>query len=73
MYKIRWATTNGAWEKQSGLLRPIHFIGDDKLPFPLKPGRSWISIMTINSTVKDQGNGAWKAFFVVPNDPAPKP
>lgn len=73
MYKIRWATTNGAWEKQSGLLRPIHFIGDDKLPFPLKPGHSWISIMTINSTVKDQGNGAWKAFFVVPNDPAPKP
>lgn len=73
MYKIRWATTNRAWEKQTGLLRPIHFIGDDKLPFPLKPGRTWINIMTINSVIKDQGEGAWKAFFVVPNDPEPKP
>lgn len=70
-YKIRWATTNRAWEKQTGLQRPIHFIGDDKQPFPLKPGRTWISIMSINSVVKDQGKGAWKAFFVVPNDREP--
>jgi len=70
-YKIRWSTGNRAWEKQSGLLRPIHFIGDDKQPFPLKPGRTWIGIMTINSTVKDLGDGAWKAFFVMPNDPPP--
>jgi hypothetical protein len=70
-YKIRWSTGNRAWEKQSGLRRPIHFIGDDKQPFALKPGRTWIGIMTINSTVKDLGDGAWKAFFVMPNDPPP--
>ena len=71
MYKIRWATTNRAWEKQSGLRRPIHFVGDDKQSFPLKPGRTWIGIMTINSVMQNLGNGAWRAFFVVPNDPPP--
>jgi hypothetical protein len=69
MYKIRWATTNRAWEKQSGLLRPIHFVGDDKQSFPLKPGRTWIGIMTINSVMQNLGAGAWRAFFVVPSDP----
>jgi len=71
VYKIRWATTNGEWEKRSGLRRPIHFIGDDRQPFPLKPGRTWIGIMTINSVLQDLGGGAWKAFFVMPNDPPP--
>lgn len=71
MYKIRWATTNREWEKQTGLQRPIHFIGDDKQPFPLKPGRTWVSMMTLNSVVKDQGDGAWKALFAVPNDREP--
>ena len=71
MYKIRWATTNRAWEKQTGFQRPIHFIGDDKQPFPLKPGRTWISIMTLNSVVKEQNQGAWQALFAVPNDREP--
>ena len=73
MYKIRWATTHRAWEKQSGLQRPIYFIGDDKQPFPLKPGRTWINIMTINSIVKDLGKGAWEALFGMPDDREPGP
>jgi hypothetical protein len=72
MYKIRWSTANREWEQKTGLLRPIHFLGNDKQPFPLKPGRTWISIMTLNSTINDLGNGKWQAFFVVPNDPAPE-
>lgn len=78
LYKIRWSTANRDWEKKTGLLRPIHFIGIDpertgagKQPFALKPGQTWISIMTINSLVKDLGNGAWKALFAMPNDPPP--
>lgn len=73
VYKMRWSTANRAWEQQTGLLRPIHFIGADKQPFPLKPGRTWISIMTLQSSLQNLGDGAWKAFFVVPDDPpAPK-
>jgi hypothetical protein len=72
VHKIRWSTANREWEQKTGLLRPIHFLGNDKQPFPLKPGRTWISIMTLNSTINDLGNGKWQAFFVVPNDPAPE-
>ena len=71
MYPIRWSTANRDWEKQTGLLRPLHFIAIDKQPFPLKPGRTWISIMTINSVMRDLGQAKWQAFFVVPNDPPP--
>jgi len=71
IYKIRWSTANRAWEQKTGLRRPIHFIGADKQPFPLKPGRTWISIMTINSVMKDLGGGKWQAFFVMPDDLPP--
>lgn len=71
MYRIRWSTANRDWERQTGLLRPLHFIGADKQPFPLKPGRTWISIMTVNSVLRDLGDGKWQAFFVVPDDPPP--
>lgn len=73
MYKIRWSTANRAWEQQSGLLRPLHFIWPDKTEFPLKPGRTFIHIMTEFSSVSETGPGNWRAFFVMPNDPAPEP
>lgn len=71
LYKIRWSTGNRAWEAQSGLLRPIHFIWPDKTDFPLKPGRTFIHIMTPYSGVTELTPGSWRALFVVPNDPAP--
>jgi hypothetical protein len=71
VYKIRWSTNNRAWEQQTGLLRPLHFTGADKLPFPLKPGRTWVSIMTINSALKDLKDGKWQAMFAMPDDTAP--
>lgn len=72
MYKIRWSTNNRAWEQKSGLLRPLHFTSTDKQPFPLKPGRTWVSMMTIASVIKDLKDGNWQAYFVMPDDPAPK-
>ncbi len=71
MYKIRWSTANRAWEQQTGLLRPIHFVWPDKTDFPLKPGRTFIHIMTEFSAVKELNPGFWRAYFVTPNDPAP--
>jgi hypothetical protein len=72
MYKVRWSTYNGAWEQKTGLLRPLHITGVDKKPFPLKPGRTWVSIMTINSVIKDLKDGKWQAVFAMPNDIAPQ-
>jgi len=73
VYKIRWSTGNREWERQTGLLRPLHFIWPDKIEFPLKPGRTFIHIMTEFSSVSEQQPGAWRAFFVTPYDPAPQP
>lgn len=73
VYKIRWSTGNREWERQTGLLRPIHFLWPDKSEFPLKPGRTFIHIMTEFSGVSEQFPGAWRAFFVAPYDPAPEP
>ncbi len=71
MFKIRWSSNNRAWEKTTGLLRPLHFTGVDKQPFALKPGQTWVSIMTINSVLKDLQAGRWQAFFAMPDDQAP--
>jgi hypothetical protein len=73
MYPIRWSTNNRAWEQKTGLLRPLHFTGADKQPFPLKPGRTWVSIMTTNSALKDLKDGKWQALFAMPDDLAPTP
>lgn len=73
VYKIRWSTANRAWEQQTGLLRPLHFIWPDKTEFPLKPGRTFIHIMTEFSGVSETEPGLWRAFFVPPDDPAPQP
>ncbi|HEY3312965.1 MAG TPA: SdrD B-like domain-containing protein [Anaerolineales bacterium] len=73
MYRIRWSTNNGAWEEQTGLRRPLHLTSADKLPFPLKPGRTWVAVMTTNSFIKDYLNdGRWQAVFSMPNDFAPQ-
>ena len=71
MYKIRWSTNNREWEQSTGLLRPLHFTGADKQPLALKPGRTWVSIMTTNSTVKNLQPGNWQALFAMPDDLAP--
>lgn len=70
LFKIRWSSNNREWEKTTGLLRPLHLIGVDKLPFPLKPGRTWVSIMTPNSAIKNMGDGNWQALFAMPDDTA---
>jgi hypothetical protein len=71
LYKLRWSTANRDWEKQTGLLRPIHFTGADKQPFALKPGRTWISIMTLSSFVERLSEGNWQAHFMPPDDYPP--
>ncbi len=65
-YPIRWSAVSRPWEQQTGLLRPLHFTAADGTPFPLKPGRTWISLLTPASTLQDLGGGQWKAAFAQP-------
>ncbi|HLO32319.1 MAG TPA: SdrD B-like domain-containing protein [Anaerolineales bacterium] len=67
MYKIRWSTVATDAEIQSGRRKPIQFLNlDDKTPFPLKPGHTWISIVTPETTVTEQSAGQWLLQFVQP-------
>lgn len=73
VFKIRWSTTNRVWEKQTGLVRPIHFVDEYNNPVPLRPGRTWIHLVTPFSYVTDQGDGTWLMKFVQPDDPIDTP
>ena len=69
MMRVRWSTGNRAWEKTSGLRRPIHFVDVDGNPIALRPGHTWIHLMTPASYLKETGTSEWQATFVQPNDP----
>jgi hypothetical protein len=73
VFRIQWSTLNRAWEKETGLLRPIYFVDSQNNPVPLHPGRTWIHLVTPFSGVSDQGNGKWFVQFVQPNDPKDTP
>jgi hypothetical protein len=66
MYKIRWSTVGGDYEKQTGRLRPMHFVNLDGTPAALKPGHTWVIIMDTQSYLQDLLSGKWLARFVAP-------
>jgi hypothetical protein len=73
VFKILWSTENRDWEKKTGLVRPMHFVDAQGNPVPLKPGRTWIHLVTPYSYITDQGNGNWLVNFVQPYDPEDTP
>lgn len=72
-YRMYWATTNREWEQTTGLRRPMHFTDAAGNPVPLRPGRTWIHIVTPFSSVTDAGNDEWLVKFVPPLDPPDTP
>ena len=66
MHKIRWSTVAGEYEQKTGLRRPIHFINLDGTPAPLKPGKTWIIILSTQSYLEDISAGKWRARFIAP-------
>ncbi len=73
VFKMYWSTTNREWEKKTGLVRPMHFVDAQNNLVPLRPGRTWIHIVTPFSSVTDQGNENWLVQFVQPYDPEDTP
>ena len=65
-FKIYWSTANRDWEKTTGLLRPMHFVDAQDHLIPLRPGRTWIHLVTPFSSVTDKGDGQWLVSFVQP-------
>ncbi len=66
MYEIYWTTENGDYERQTGLLRPIRFVDKNFQPFPLKPGRTWVHIVDMTTTIQEVDPGYWKVRFYQP-------
>ena len=73
VYEIFWTTHYGEYEKETGLLRPMRFVDANGDPVSLKPGQTWVSVVSlesyyVESTIKDQpfypiaeerGTGLW--------------
>jgi hypothetical protein len=67
MYKIRWSTVATDEEIQTGRRKPIRFLyPDDKTPFPLKTGHTWISVVTPLTAVTEPSPGEWLLQFSQP-------
>ncbi len=66
VYPIRWNTKNGAYEKETGKLRPMRFTDAEGNPFPLKPGSTWVEVVDISTGFSELEDGVWKARFYNP-------
>lgn len=66
VYRIFWSTANGDYEKSTGRLRPIRFVDAQGNPFPMKPGQTWVQVVTETTTVQEQSQGQWKVRFYAP-------
>jgi hypothetical protein len=66
-YDIRWSTRATAEEVLTEHRKPIQFLNrDDTTPFPLKPGHTWILVVTPETPVSEQSAGEWLLQFFQP-------
>lgn len=65
-YEIKWSTRSTDYERTTGLRRPIRFINEDGSPAALKPGRTWIIIVTPFSLVTQEAAGIWRVRYYAP-------
>ncbi len=70
MFKIKWNTLAGSYEKQTGLQRPIKFTNMDGTPAALKPGHTWMIIVTPFSLVQEQSSGTYLVRYAAPEGEA---
>jgi hypothetical protein len=62
-YNIKWSTKGGAYEKQTGKRRPIQFLNADGTPAALKPGHTWVMMVTPFSLVEEKSPGTWRIRY----------
>jgi len=66
MYQIEWSTKSGDYEKKTGFRRPIQFLNLDGSPAALKPGHTWVLVVTNFSSVREEKPGFWIVTFFPP-------
>ena len=66
-YDIRWSTRATPEELRTGRRKPIQFLNlDDTTPFPLKPGHTWVIVVTPETPVTEQSASEWLLQFHQP-------
>ncbi len=70
MYKIKWSTLAGDYEKKTGFERPIRFINADGSPAALKPGHTWVIIVTPFSYFAEGQSGSYLIRYIPPQGEA---
>ena len=65
-FEAVWSTVAGEYEQSTGLRRPLRLEDANGNPFSLKPGHTWVHIVTRPSEVQDKGPGQWKLRFYAP-------
>ncbi len=67
VYDARWSTRATEAEVNSGIRKPIQFYyPDEKTLFPLKPGHTWVTVVTPLTAVTEQSSGEWLLQFSQP-------
>lgn len=79
--KVFWTTANDEYERKTGHMRPIRLVDRERNPVALKPGSTWVEIVsepsgvweTVESTDyrtlvngNKPGSGNWAVFFQTP-------
>jgi hypothetical protein len=68
MYKIRWSTVASDQELQTGRRKPIQFLSlDETTSFLLKPGHTWILVVTPETAVTEISASEWLLQFHPPS------
>ena len=66
-YKIRWSTHKTEAEKQANIRHPIRFYYEDtESLIPLKPGHTWVIIVTPFTALTEKQPGEWLMQFSQP-------
>jgi hypothetical protein len=66
MFEIQWSTQDLEYEQATGMRRPMQFLNHDGSPVPLKPGHTWVLVVTPQSKVTEETPGKWKLTFSPP-------
>ena len=62
----RFAIMAGEYEQTTGLRRPMRFTDADGQPAALKPGHTWVHVVTPSSEVYEVEPGVWRVRFYAP-------
>jgi hypothetical protein len=68
MYKIFWTTKFGDYEKETGRMRPMRFVDADGNPFSLKPGQTWVNVVSLASYYTESAVSELPFYPIKPED-----